>query len=89
MDYNKILEINKNTELKKRENNDSNWKWLNLKDKEGIKLYAECMRLDERDEEERNLEKLNKNIQEWRYNEWIRDREYRKSMGEVFYQFSE
>ena len=47
------------------------------------------MRLDERDEEERNLEKFCKNIQKWRYNEWIRDREYRKSMGEVFYECSD
>lgn len=88
MNYNKIVEISKKSGLERREN-ENGWKWLNLKDKEGIKLYAECMRLDERDEEERNLEKFCKNIQKWRYNEWIRDREYRKSMGEVFYECSD
>ena len=61
----------------------------NLRDKEAIQLFAECQRLDKEDEELKELEKKCAIVQKWRYDEWVRDREYRKSMGEKFYECSE
>ena len=65
------------------------WKWLNLNDKEGIRIFAECMKLDKIEEENEKLKKKCENIQKWRYEEWVRDREYRKLMGETFYECKE
>ena len=65
------------------------WKWLNLNDKEGIRIFAECMKLDNIEEENEKLKKKCENIQKWRHEEWVRDREYRKLMGETFYECKE
>lgn len=76
------------TEREEYRNKDG-WKWLNLNDKEGIRIFAECMKLDKIEEENEKLKKKCENIQKWRYEEWVRDREYRKLMGETFYECKE
>ena len=43
------------------------WKWLNLNDKEGIRIFGECMKLDKIEEENEKLKKKCENIQKWRY----------------------
>ena len=85
MDYNKLIEEENKPKVEKVLN-EEDWRFINLKDTVGIQLYAECIRLDMKDEEEEELEKKCENIQKWRNSEWIKDREYRKSMGEIFYE---
>jgi hypothetical protein len=65
------------------------WKWLNLNDKEGIRIFAECMKLDNIEEENEKLKQKCASIQKMRNEEWVRDREYRKLMGETFYESKE
>lgn len=88
MDYSRLVKREKNTE-NYIEYDENAWKWINLRDKEAIQLFAECQRLDKEDEELKELEKKCAIVQKWRYDEWVRDREYRKSMGEKFYECSE
>ena len=87
MDYNKLVK----RERKKDSNNndqreDDSWKWLCLSDKEGVRLYGECLREEMRDMEYKELEKKCERIQNARRADWLRDREYRKMMGEKFYE---
>tara|TARA_B100001094_G_C17705268_1_gene564610 strand:+ start:362 stop:616 length:255 start_codon:yes stop_codon:yes gene_type:complete len=82
MDFSKVVNKKTQQEIDEQQSEDD-WKWLYLKDKEGIKLYWECLRLDER---ENHLLDTCNNIQKWRHAEWERDREYRKSQGEMFYE---
>ena len=42
------------TEREEYRNKDG-WKWLNLNDKEGIRIFAECMKLDKIEEENEKL----------------------------------
>ena len=88
MDYSRLVKREKNTE-NYIEYDENAWKWINLRDKEAIQLFAECQRLDKEEEELKELEKKCAIVQKWRYDEWVRDREYRKSMGEHFYECSE
>ena len=65
------------------------WKWLNLKDKEGIRIFAECVKLDNIEHENEKLKEKCASIQKLRNKELVRDREYRKLMGEIFYECKE
>lgn len=91
MDYSKLVNREKKirNDFEYDECDKNAWKWINLRDKEAIQLFAECQRLDKEEEELKKLERKCANIQKWRYDEWVRDREYRKSMGEHFYECSE
>ena len=93
MNYRQLI-IDENERMRQAESQQQNrdkdgWKWLKLNDKEGIRIFAECMKLDNIEEENEKLKQKCASIQKWRHEEWVRDREYRKLMGETFYECKE
>ena len=93
MNYRQLI-IDENEKMRQAESQQQHrdkdgWKWLNLNDKEGIRIFAECMKLDNIEEENEKFKQKCASIQKWRNEEWVREREYRKLMGETFYECKE
>ena len=63
MNYRQLI-IDENEKMRQAESQQQHrdkdgWKWLNLNDKEGIRIFAECMRLDNIEEENEKFKQKN------------------------------